>query len=152
PLEPKFKFMQLRKLMFGFSIASSLAVVGLAYVKDFNYGIDFMGGSLIEVQAKGPQADSGDVRARLSDLNLGEIQVQAYGERELMIRLQTQEGDNAEQSAMQLVRDTLGADYDFRRIEVVGPTVSGELALTGVLGILLSMIGMLIYIWLRFEW
>lgn len=53
---------------------------------------------------------------------------------------------------MQLVRDTLGADYDFRRIEVVGPTVSGELALTGVLGILLSMIGMLIYIWLRFEW
>lgn len=152
PLEPKFKFMQLRKLMFGFSIASSLAVVGLAYVKDFNYGIDFMGGSLIEVQAKGPQADSGDVRASLSDLNLGEIQVQAYGERELMIRLQTQEGDNAEQSAMQLVRDTLGADYDFRRIEVVGPTVSGELALTGVLGILLSMIGMLIYIWLRFEW
>lgn len=152
PLEPKFKFMQLRKLMFGFSIASSLAVVGLAYVKDFNYGIDFMGGSLIEVQAKGPQADSGDVRARLSDLDLGEIQVQAYGERELMIRLQTQEGDNAEQSAMQLVRDTLGADYDFRRIEVVGPTVSGELALTGVLGILLSMIGMLIYIWLRFEW
>lgn len=152
PLEPKFKFMQLRKLMFVFSIASSLAVVGLAYVKDFNYGIDFMGGSLIEVQAKGPQADSGDVRARLSDLNLGEIQVQAYGERELMIRLQTQEGDNAEQSAMQLVRDTLGADYDFRRIEVVGPTVSGELALTGVLGILLSMIGMLIYIWLRFEW
>lgn len=152
PLEPKFKFMQLRKLMFVFSIASSLVVVGLAYVKDFNYGIDFMGGSLIEVQAKGPQADSGDVRARLSDLNLGEIQVQAYGERELMIRLQTQEGDNAEQSAMQLVRDTLGADYDFRRIEVVGPTVSGELALTGVLGILLSMIGMLIYIWLRFEW
>ena len=152
PLQPNFKFMQLRKLMFGVSIALSLAVVGLAFVKDFNYGIDFMGGSLIEVQAKGAQADSGDVRARLSDLNLGEIQVQAYGERELMIRLQTQEGDNAEQSAMQLVRDTLGADYDFRRIEVVGPTVSGELALTGLLGIVLSMIGMLIYIWLRFEW
>lgn len=152
PLQPNFKFMQLRKLMFAVSITLSLAVVGLAFVKDFNYGIDFMGGSLIEVQAKGAQADSGDVRARLSDLNLGEIQVQAYGERELMIRLQTQEGDNAEQSAMQLVRDTLGADYDFRRIEVVGPTVSGELALTGVLGIVLSMIGMLIYIWLRFEW
>ena len=81
------------------------------------------------------------------------MQVQAFGERELMIRLQAQEGgEAADQSAMQLVRQTLENDYEFRRIEVVGPTVSGELAWTGVLGIVLSMIGMLIYIWIRFEW
>ncbi len=152
PLEPKIGFMKVRNLMFGVSVALSLAVVGLFFVKDFNYGIDFQGGSLIEVQARGPQADPGDVRARLNELNLGEVQVQEYGDRELMIRLQTQDGDNAEQSAMQSVRDTLQNDYEFRRIEVVGPTVSGELALTGTIGILLSMVGMLIYIWLRFEW
>ena len=152
PLEPKFNFMKIRNLMFGVSIALSLAVVGLFFVKDFNYGIDFQGGSLIEVQALGEQADPADVRARLNELDLGEVQVQEYGDRELMIRLQTQEGDNAEQSAMQLVRDTLQNDYEFRRIEVVGPTVSSELALTGTIGILLSMVGMLIYIWLRFEW
>ncbi len=152
PLQPNFKFMQIRKLMFGVSIALSLAVVALSFVKDFEYGIDFKGGSLIEVQARAAEADPGEVRARLTELNLGEVQVQAYGERELMIRLPTQAGDNAEQSAMQLVRDTLEADYEFRRIEVVGPTVSNELAVTGILGILLSMVGMLIYIWLRFEW
>lgn len=152
PLQPSFQFMKIRNIMFAVSVALSLAVVGLFFVKDFNYGIDFQGGSLIEVQAKGPEADPGDVRARLSELNLGEVQVQAFGERELMVRLQTQEGDNAEQSAMQLVRSTLDNDYEFRRIEVVGPTVSGELAWTGTIGILLSMVGMLIYIWLRFEW
>jgi SecD/SecF fusion protein len=152
PLEPKIGFMNIRKLMFGVSIALSVGVVGLLFVKDFNYGIDFQGGSLVEVQAKAARSDPGDVRARLNELNLGEVQVQEFGERELMIRLQAQEGDNAEQSAMQSVRNALESDYDFRRIEVVGPTVSSELAMTGILGILLSMVGMLVYIWLRFEW
>ena len=154
PLEPKIGFMKVRNLFFGVSIAGSLAVAGLLLVKDFNYGIDFQGGSLIEVQARDGEADAGDVRARLSGLDLGEIQVQAFGDgSELMIRLQTQEGgETAEQAAMQQVRAALEADYEFRRIEVVGPTVSGELAMTGIMGILLSMVGMLIYIWLRFEW
>ncbi|TYR31014.1 protein translocase subunit SecDF [Mesorhizobium microcysteis] len=153
PLEPKFRFMQVRNIAFAITGALTIAVAGLLFVKDFNYGIDFQGGSLIEVQAKAAEADPGDVRARLSELNLGEVQVQAFGERELMIRLQTQEGgDNAEQSAMQLVRQALDADYEFRRIEVVGPTVSSELAMSGLIGILLSMLGMLVYIWLRFEW
>ena len=154
PLEPKIGFMKLRNLFFAVSIAASLAVVGLLFVKNFNYGIDFQGGSLIEVQARDGEADPADVRARLSALDLGEIQVQAFGDgSELMIRLQTQEGgDTAEQEAMLKVRGALENDYEFRRIEVVGPTVSGELAITGIMGILFSMIGMLIYIWVRFEW
>lgn len=152
PLQPSFKFMKFRNMMFAVSIALSIGVVGLFFTKNFNYGIDFQGGSLIEVQSRSGDADPGDVRARLTDLNLGEVQVQEFGDRELMIRLQSQDGDNAEQSAMQLVRTALESDYDFRRIEVVGPTVSGELAMTGLIGILLSMVGMLVYIWLRFEW
>ena len=154
PLEPKIGFMKLRNLFFAVSIAASLAVVGLLFVKNFNYGIDFQGGSLIEVQARDGDADPADVRARLSALDLGEIQVQAFGDgTELMIRLQAQDGgDTAEQDAMLKVRGALENDYEFRRIEVVGPTVSGELAITGIMGILFSMIGMLIYIWVRFEW
>ena len=154
PLEPKIGFMKLRNLFFAVSIAASLAVVGLLFVKNFNYGIDFQGGSLIEVQARDGDADPADVRARLSALDLGEIQVQAFGDgTELMIRLQAQDGgDTAEQDAMLKVRGALENDYEFRRIEVVGPTVSGELAMTGIMGILFSMIGMLIYIWVRFEW
>ena len=154
PLEPKIGFMKVRNLFFVGSIVASLAVVGLLFVKDFNYGIDFQGGSLIEVQARDGDADPADVRARLSALDLGEIQVQAFGDgTELMIRLQAQDGgDTAEQDAMLKVRGALENDYEFRRIEVVGPTVSGELAMTGIMGILFSMIGMLIYIWVRFEW
>lgn len=153
PLEPKIPFMKYRNIAFAITGALTIAAASMFFVKDFNYGIDFQGGSLIEVQAKGPEANPGDVRSRLNELNLGEVQVQEYGDRELMIRLQAQEGgDNAEQSAMQLVRQTLDNDYEFRRIEVVGPTVSSELAMTGTIGILLSMLGMLIYIWLRFEW
>ncbi len=154
PLEPKIGFMKVRRYFFVGSIIASLAVVGLLFVKDFNYGIDFQGGSLIEVQARSGEADAADVRARLSTLDLGEVQVQAFGDgSELMIRLQAQEGsDTAEQDAMLQVRGALENDYDFRRIEVVGPTVSSELAMTGIFGIVFSMIGMLIYIWVRFEW
>lgn len=153
PLEPKIRFMRIRTAAFVVSIALSLAALSLLFVKDFNYGIDFQGGSIIEVQARSGEADPGDVRARLTELNLGEIQVQEFGDGgELMIRVQAQEGDAADQSAMILVRQALETDYEFRRIEVVGPTVSGELARTGTIAILLSMLGMSIYIWLRFEW
>src|SRR5690606_20477493 len=69
PLEPKIGFMKIRKLMFAVSIALSVGVVGLLFVKDFNYGIDFQGGSLIEVQSKAAVSDPGDVRARLNELN-----------------------------------------------------------------------------------
>lgn len=154
PLEPNFGFMRRRRLFFGLSVLATLGVAILFFVKDFEYGIDFQGGSLIEVQSLADAADPADVRSRLSALDLGEVQVQAFGDgSELMIRLQAQEGgDAAEQQAMQKVRNALESDYEFRRIEVVGPTVSSELAYTGTIGILLSMIGMLIYIWLRFEW
>jgi SecD/SecF fusion protein len=108
---------------------------------------------MIEVQAKDGVADPGDVRSRLNELNIGEVQVQAFGDADLMIRVGTQEGgDNAEQSVVDKVRGEIGNDYEFRRVEVVGPTVSGELAWTGTVGITLSMLALLVYIWFRFEW
>lgn len=154
PLNPRIPFMRWRNVGFAFSIVASLVVVGVLAVKDFNYGIDFLGGTMIEVQARDGQADPADVRERLGELNLGEIQVQDFGnEGSLMIRVGTQQGgDNAEQSVVNLVRADLESDYEFRRVEVVGPTVSSELAWTGIIGVTLSLIGMLIYIWLRFEW
>ncbi len=154
PLEPKLPFMKYRNIGFLVSGVLSVLVAVTFLVKDFNYGIDFLGGSLIEVQAKNGDADPGDVRGRLGELNIGEVQVQEFGmEGALLIRVQTQDsGDNAEQSVVQKVQAELGEDYDFRRIEVVGPTVSGELATTGTIGVLLSMLALLIYIWFRFEW
>lgn len=155
PLEAKIPFMKFRNLAFGLSTALSLAVAAIFFVVPFNYGIDFRGGSSVEVQARSGEADVADVRSRLLELDLGEVQVQEFGSpSELLIRIGSQdaESDTAEQAAVNQVRSVLENDYDFRRVEIVGPTVSGELARTSTIGIILSMIGMLIYIWARFEW
>ena len=154
PLDPRVPFMRYRNVGFAVSGILSIAIIGMMTVVNFNYGIDFRGGSMIEVQAKSGSADPADVRERLNELNIGEVQVQAFGPgSELMIRVQSQDGgDNAEQSVVEKVRGELQDNYDFRRIEVVGPTVSGELATTSAIGISLSMLALLIYIWFRFEW
>ncbi len=154
PAKPRFGFMALRRMAFIFSIVTSIAAMGSFAAVNMNYGIDFLGGSSIEVAAKDGSADVGAVRATLEDLNLGDVQVQEFGNAaELLIRVGTQDGgDNAEQSAIAKVRTALDADYEFRRIEVVGPTVSSELAQAGTIAVIASMFAMLVYIWFRFEW
>ncbi|WP_394891746.1 protein translocase subunit SecDF [Mesorhizobium sp. AaZ16] len=147
-------FMSMRKYAFTLSAILSIGTAVLFMTKDMNYGVDFLGGSLIEVQAKAPAADAGDVRARLGELNLGDVQVQEFGsQRELLIKIESQGGgDNAEQSAVEKARLALQDDYDIRRVEVVGPTVSSELAWAGTMGVIASLVAMLVYIWIRFEW
>jgi SecD/SecF fusion protein len=154
PLEPRIPFMKWRNTGFALSGLASVLALGSLLVFNFNYGIDFLGGSMIEVQAKQGTSDAGDVRNRLGELNIGEVQVQSFGDDgSLMIKVPTQEGgDNAEQSVVNKVQMELADDYDFRRVEVVGPTVSAELARTGTIGIILSMLALLVYIWFRFEW
>jgi len=144
----------MRKYAFTLSAVLSIATVVLFMSKDLNYGVDFLGGSIIEIQAKGEAADAADVRERLGELNLGDVQVQEFGSaRDLLIRVESQEGgDSAEQSAVDKARMALEEDYEFRRVEVVGPTVSSELAWNGTIGVLASLVAMLIYIWIRFEW
>jgi SecD/SecF fusion protein len=148
------RFMGIRRFSFTASAALSLcAMIALATV-GMHLGIDFNGGSIIEVRAKQGAANLADIRTRLNELNLGEIQAQSFGDRAgALIRIQSQEGgENGEQSAVTLVRDELGNDYDFRRVEVVGPSVSGELTRSATLGVLASLAVVLIYIWFRFEW
>ena len=149
-----FRFMKIRRFTFVLSAVLSLAAMGLFATVNMNYGIDFKGGSMIEVQAKDGNADVGDIRARLSELNLGDIQAQEFGSpREVLIRVQAQGGgENAEQSVITLVRGELEGDYDIRRVEVVGPTVSGELAQAGTIAVIASLLAILVYIWFRFEW
>ena len=121
---------------------------------DMNYGVDFKGGSIIEVQARNGNADPADIRGRLSELNIGEVQVQQFGAAaDVLIRVAAQDaGDSAEQSVVSKVRDELQDDYDFRRVETVGPTVSSELAMQGTLGVIVALGCILIYVWFRFEW
>jgi SecD/SecF fusion protein len=150
----RYRFMWLRKTTFLFSAAAAIASLVLFAVFGMNYGIDFKGGSIIEVQAKQGDANVADIRSRLSDLNLGDVQVQEFGSpQEVLIRVQAQGGgESAEQSVIIKVRSDLEQDYTVRRVEVVGPTVSGELAQAGTIAVLASLFAILIYIWFRFEW
>jgi preprotein translocase SecF subunit len=137
----------------------SLFLIVVSFVLFFtvgvNVGIDFIGGTAIEVQSRSETADVGQIRADLSTLELGEVQVQTIDDaRTVLIRIATQPGgEAAQQRAIDLVRATLSEDeYLYRSTSVVGPRVSSELATTGTLAIIFTIIGIMAYIWLRFEW
>ncbi|MBN9237068.1 MULTISPECIES: protein translocase subunit SecDF [Phyllobacteriaceae] len=154
PPGTKIPFMGIRRWTFALSSALSILSVVLFMTVNINYGVDFKGGSLIEVQSKSGPANIADIRGKLSQLNIGEVQVQQFGnDNDVLIRVAAQsEGDNAEQSVIDKVRGELQDSYDFRRVEVVGPTVSSELAKQGTIGMLVALVGILIYVWFRFEW
>lgn len=137
------------------SIVAALASIALFFVVGLNYGIDFRGGTLIELQSRGGAADVGEIRSELSALDLGDVQVQEFGApEEVLIRLEEQPGgDAAQQEALRRVQGALTTDdYVYRRVEVVGPQVSSELARSGFIAVAAAFAGVLIYIWFRFEW
>ena len=154
PPNTNIPFMGIRRYTFALSGALSILSVVLFMTVNMNYGVDFKGGSLIEVQAKTGTADLADIRARLSDLNIGDVQVQQFGQTsDVLIRVGSQDsGDNAEQTVVTKVRGELESDYEFRRVETVGPTVSSELARQGTIGVIVALGLVLIYVWFRFEW
>jgi len=127
----------------------------LLFTVGLNQGIDFKGGTVIEVKSHAPAADLADIRSKVTKLGLGDVEVQGIGDpSSVLIRVATQPGgEAAQQQAVTKVRAALGTtDYDYRRVEVVGPRVSGELARTGTLAVLFTIAGIMIYIWVRFEW
>jgi preprotein translocase subunit SecF len=154
PHNTRLPFMRYKGLCFLLSIAFMAASLGLYFTRGLNYGVDFIGGSLIEVQHKGGPADLADMRQKLNDLGIGGVQIQSFGaDTDVLIRVEQQAGGEAEQqAAMKKVIDTLGPEYTQRRIEVVGPAVSSELRRTGLIAVLASLIAICIYVWFRFEW
>ena len=154
PDDTKFDFMQFRRISFPISAVLSILAIGLYFFHGLNFGIDFKGGLLMEVQSKTPTADLSKMRATLSGLNLGEVQLQQFGgPSNVLVRIAEQPGgDAAQQAAVQKVRGALGDSVEYRRVEVVGPRVSSELLSYGVVGLGLAIFGILIYLWFRFEW
>jgi len=146
-------FVGKRILAFAFT-AALLVITAVSLVwPGLNYGIDFQGGILIEARAPEP-VKVGELRERLEGLQLGAVSLQEFGSpRDVMIRLQQQEGgDAAQQAAVQKVRDTLGPTYEYRRVELVGPTVGNELLRAGVIATVLSIVAIALYVAFRFEW
>ena len=155
PEVTRIPFMRVRLQVFVVSVMLCIASVGLLFTKGLNFGIDFTGGTLIEVRAKSGAADPGDIRARLSEAGIKEIQVQGFGDQsDALIRIGTvaDDGDEAGNVIVKKAQDSLASAYDIRRTELVGPTVSGELAQAAIIGILAAMGAILVYVWIRFEW
>lgn len=154
PRGTKIPFLSFRMLAFILSGAAILLSLGLFFNKGLNYGIDFIGGTSIEVRHKAGPADIGDIRGKVSALNFGDVQVQQFNDpRDVLVRIELQEGgEEANQVALDKIKAALGEGYEFRSTEVIGPTVSEELTQAGLIAVISAVIVVLIYIWLRFEW
>lgn len=158
PDETNIDFIGKRFLAFIFSALLIAGSIFLVATKGLNFGIDFTGGTIIEIRID-EAPNMGDLRNELNELELGAISIQEFGEpTDLMIRMPQQDGDSdAQQAAIEKVRLSLDGHFgdgevEYRRTEFVGPQVGEELKKAGGLAILWSLFGILAYIWFRFEW
>lgn len=153
PAGTRFGFMRWRVPALVITGALSVATLAALPMAGLNYGIDFTGGTVIEAVATSGEADLAQIRTDLSDIIEGDLQVQTFGsDAEVLIRYGVQPGGETSQETVAEIRTALGDAYDIQRTEVVGPTVSGELAIAAVLGLLGALAGISVYVWLRFEW
>ena len=148
------KFMKIKKLTLIISSILFFLSLTSVFFKGLNLGIDFTGGSLIEARFK-ENIDLSNLRIQMNKLNLGEIQLQTIGsENDIVIRVQEKKSnENKQTETIQIIKNSLSdKSIEYRRTEFVGPKVGGELVKAGILAIIFSLFGILIYIWLRFQW
>lgn len=154
PDHTDFKFVKFRHIAIGISVVIMILSVIMMFTKGLNFGIDFRGGTVMEIATPGP-ADIADMRSRLNKLGLGEVQLQRFGtDSNVLIRVGAQAAETAQQSqaGIDKIKAELGAGIEYRRIETVGPQVSGELVWSATTAVLVSIALMFAYIWFRFEW
>ncbi|MDA5193951.1 protein translocase subunit SecF [Govanella unica] len=155
-------FMRWERVALVLSIVMIIGSFALMFTRGLNFGIDFEGGSLIEVHAD-KAVDLGPLRAGLNALDLGEVAITSFGSEEnILIRLGQQSAPSDDETikqqekSVELVkaktREIVGGKIEFARVENVGPKVSGELVRGGVMAIVIAMLATAAYIWFRFEW
>jgi len=158
PDQTSIPFLRYRTLALAISGVMMAISLVLLPTKGLNFGIDFRGGTMIEVRMPGDAADLGGMRAILGGLGLGEVALQEFGApTDVLIRIERQQGDEETQmAAVDVVKSALaegyGNDLSYRRVEFVGPKVSSELLWAGTQAVLYALIAVLVYIWFRFEW
>ncbi len=123
--------------------------------KGLNFGIDFKGGTLIELRTESKNINISEIRSTLNSMNLGDVNVKEFGKKgDFLIKVEQKEENNSEliPKIKKNLTQGLNAEISFRRVENVGPKVSSELLQSGIIAISLSLLAMLFYIWIRFEW
>jgi preprotein translocase subunit SecF len=151
PERPNLKVMNKRKIALTFSSTLVLLSIILSIVPGLNFGIDFRGGTVVEIRTQGP-ADMAELRAKMASLDLGDVALQRFGaDTDVLIRIEKQ-GQEDQTVVIKKIQEALGAGVEYRRTEFVGPTVGEELKEAGFLAMVFSIMGIFAYIWFRFEW
>ncbi len=149
--DTKINFMRIKKITLFISAILFLFSLSLIFFKGLNLGIDFTGGTLIEARFK-ENIDLNNLRTKMNKLDLGEVQLQTIGnENDIIFRVQDKKNNQAK--TIEIIKKSLSDEsVDYRRTEFVGPKVGGELVEAGIIAVIFSLIGILIYIWVRFQW
>ena len=150
----KINFLRVKNIATIVSILAIISSLFFLVYKNLNFGIDFKGGTLIEIK-KDKELSIAEIRNQLSELNIGDIQIQTFGSDDIiLIRIENSKNldTNADMSSIELIRSSLGNDVIIQRTEIVGPKVSSELIQKGIIAIIIAVFLMLFYIWIRFEW
>ena len=153
PNDIKFSYFY-KKLNILSSIFIIFSILVLLF-KGLNLGVDFKGGTLIELRTENPNINIAEIRESFLKMNLGDVNVKKFGkENDYLVKIEITKSDdeNFIKSINDKLSADLGATVNFRRVENVGPKVSNELLRAGLLAISLSLAAMLFYIWIRFEW
>ena len=145
------KFYKLFNLI---SLSLVVASVLLLFFKGLNFGVDFKGGTLIELRSNDKGINVTSLRQSFNNMNLGDFNVKKFGnENDFLIKIEKKDTSaNAIEVIKKDLTSSLGGSFNFRRVENVGPKVSSELLKSGIIAIALSLAAMLFYIWIRFEW
>ena len=150
----KINFLRVKNIATILSILAIISSLFFLVYKNLNFGIDFKGGTLIEIK-KDENLSIAEIRNQLSELNIGDIQIQTFGsDNIILIRIEnsTNLDANADMNSIERIRSSLGNDVIIQRTEIVGPKVSSELIQKGIIAIIIAVFLMLFYIWIRFEW
>ena len=136
-------------------LSISLVVISLFFLvfKGLNFGIDFKGGTLIELRSSDSKITVSSLRDNLNQMNLGDISVKNFGnETDFLVKFEINDNKNVIEEIKKKLDNSFGNNFNFRRVENVGPKVSAELLKSGIIAISVALALMLIYIWIRFEW
>ena len=150
----KVNFLNIKNIATIISIVALITSIFFIFFKNLNFGIDFKGGTLIEIK-KDRDLTISSIRSQLSDLGLGDIQIQTFGSADVvLIRIENSSDliSNADMNSINIIKTNLGSKIEIQRTEIVGPKVSSELVEKGLIAIIAAVILMLFYIWVRFEW
>jgi len=152
--ETDFDFVGKRKYAYVFSAILAIASIASILIQGFNFGIDFRGGILMEVRSE-KAMDIGEMRQKLDALNMGEITLQQIGSdsKEFLIHtLGRGDNESTQMVLVQKIKTALGSDFEFVKIDAVGPKVGSELVHKSTIAAILALLAIFIYIWVRFEW